>query len=175
MGDLKENEMLEDSNPAWMRTLASDGSGRRTKTSVFEKSGSRSTLKGVRIPGINTQAVKVACFQKTEGFLNASIFISADSFGLSFYGIIGIGVVGERITPFAKLNVHKINGASRILFVDNGVFLDMYITGSYNSVYSITTSSVFSMSEYVSFDDIGKTVNVSSLTVSTSLTIGADT
>ena len=38
--EIYENEMLEDSEPAWIRTLASDGSSRRTKTSLFEKSGS---------------------------------------------------------------------------------------------------------------------------------------
>lgn len=173
--DIYENEMLEDSDPAWMRTLASDGSGRRTKTSLFEKSGSRSTLKGFRIPGINTKAVRIASFQKVTGFLNASVFVSVDSFGISFYGIIGMEVVGESIYPFAKLNAHKTNGGSRILFVDNGMFLDIYITGSYNSAYSTTMGSAFSMSEYVSFYGIGETVNVSSLNVKTSLMIGTDT
>ena len=173
--DIYENEMLEDSDPAWIRTLASDGSSRRTKTSLFEKSGSRSILKGFRIPGINTEAVRKASIQKITGFLNASVFVSVDSFGISFYGIIGIEVVGEKISPFAKLNAHKTNGSSRILFVDNGLFLDIYITGSYESSYTTTMSSAFSMSEYVSFHGIGETVNVSSLNVKTSLTIGTDT
>lgn len=173
--DVYENEMQEDSNPTWMRTLSSDGSGRRTKASIFEKSGSRYTLKGFRIPEINTKAVKIASFNKFNGFLNSSVMVCADTFGLSFYGIIGIETVGERIIPFAQLNVHKTNGASRILFVDNGLFLDMYITGSYSSEYSTSMSSVFSMSEYVSFDGIGKTVSIASLIVKTSLTIGSDT
>lgn len=175
MADKRENEMTEDNAPTWIRTLTADGEGRKTKSDLFEKVGSKATLKGFRCPRTNSNAVKVGSIYNVSSYYNASFFIVADMFGLSFYGIIGISRIGSGVTPFAKLTSKVTHGQARILFVENGNYLDIYLTGSYASNYVSPISCVFSMSEYVLFDGIGEIVEISSLTVNTSLDIGTDT
>lgn len=175
MADIRENEMREDNNPSWFRALASDGSGVRTNAATFVRKDGRESSRAFRMPNLNSKAVKVASINNVNGYYNTSFFILADSFGISFYGIIGLNHIASSVTPFAKLNVFKSHGGVKILFVENGTYIDVYITGSYSSSYTVALSSVFSMSEYVLFTGLGSIVDVASLTVKTSLTVGTDT
>lgn len=164
MADVRENQMAEDGNPAWIRTMASDGTGKKTSPQTLF-ANSKHALKKISFPTINSRAVKVATInaQSTGIFANVSFLIRGDMFQMSFFGIIGVALSNGSISPFFK---GLCQGATtQALFVKDGNNLDVYIKGTYGSSYQSYGGEVWSMSERVSFDEVGgSSVLVSSLT-----------
>ncbi len=171
MADQKEEQLLEDSSPEWIRTIDNNGSSKKTKANVFTKNGDRVTLKKVRMPTISTEAVKIASINTPNGFYNASIFVKVDMFQLSCYGVLGIYMANGSITPFAHLSGFCISTVSNILFIKNNATVDIYITGNYNTGYNTFLSDIFSSGELINFEGMGTTVKASSLNVMKSINI----
>ena len=161
--DKQENELIEDSSPQWIRTIDNNSNSKKTKANLFTKESDRVTVKKIKMPNINTDAVKIASISTPSGYYNVSIFVKIDMFQLSCYGVIGIYTVGASISPFAHLNGFCISKTSNIIFARNGNVIDIYMTGNYSSSYNTSQSDVISSCELISFEGIGTIVSVSSL------------
>lgn len=163
--DKREKELMEDSSPRWIRSIDSTGNSKKTDANLFIKSSDRVTIKKIIAPNINTDAVKIASISTSGGYYNVSIFVKIDMFQLSCYGVIGIYMVGNTVTPFASLNGFCISTISNIIFVNNKDAIDIYMTGNYSSSYNAYFSDLISSSERISFEGTGTIVPVSALSV----------
>lgn len=122
-----------------------------------------------KIPTIQTEAIKVCSFVINPGYYMSMVQINAVGFDGFSCSLVRFRNADSNYI-FSKHDLSTSgNYAPKIYILRNGNLFDLYVSGTYTSLYSYGGITVIATDDMVSFDNTGQIVSVDSIKDSATL------